>query len=70
MRSVKGMTIGSPEFVATVKEAERRDEISELIAGMHRNIDRIMNMGDSLTGTQDYDIRCVRDAIIEVVNIW
>lgn len=70
VNSVRGMTIGSPEFVAVVKAAEREGEITDLIGGMESKLDRITDLlrhaGD-LTHRQVSDLRRIQRDLSEVI---
>lgn len=68
MRSVKGMTFGSPEYVAMVKAAEREGEVTELIGEIGSRVDRILRMGIDLTAEQVRNLRRIRRDIGEVTG--
>lgn len=68
MRSVKGMTIGSPEFVAVVKAAERAGEVTELIGEITSGVDRILRFGTELTAEQKRNLRRISRDIDEVLH--
>lgn len=71
MKSVKGMTWGSPEFVATVKAAEREGEITALISEIEAETERLTdilrNHGDDLTPQQMNGLFRINRNISEVL---
>lgn len=68
MRSVKGMTIGSPEFVATVKAAQIEAENTEAIEKVANSIDQIMRSDAQLTRKQKRDLHRIWRDIGEVLT--
>lgn len=68
MRSVKGMTIGSPEFVAVVKAAEREGEVTEFIGGISARVDRLLSDNSGFTTKQKRDLRRILRDIGEVLS--
>ena len=69
MRSVKGMTIGSPEFDAVVKAAQREREVTELISEVAERVEHIMWRGGVVTDKQARDLHRVWRDIGEVVGV-
>ena len=68
MRSVKGMTIGSPEFDAAVRANESEAENTESIAKAAVTIKRILRNGAELTSDQRRNLRRVGRDINEVLG--
>lgn len=55
MKSVKGMTVCTPEFHKVAKEAEERAEVSALLKRIQSDLKEVMSA--ELTGV-DYDVLC------------
>lgn len=67
VRSVKGMTIGSPEFVKTVKAAEREAETTEIIADISNGVDKLLDVVGGFTAEQHADLIRIRRDLSEVL---
>ncbi|MEK3887313.1 hypothetical protein [Bacillus sp. FSL K6-3431] len=68
MKSVKGMTWGTPEFTAIAKAAEREGEANETIENITEMADEIYLGSYGLNDEQKRELRYVRNDLNELTG--
>jgi len=69
MSSVKGMTWGTPEFIAIAKAAEREGEMTHAIGEIQTLTDRIIDINSGVIGSDHArSIRYIRDDLSEIIG--